>query len=170
MWMHPGEKMLFMGSDFGQWKEWNHDESLQWHLLQWETHQGVQRLVKDLNHMVQREPALHELDFDAHGFEWIDCHDWEESALTFVRRAKNPADHLVVACNFTPVPRMNHRIGVPDGCWYDEVLSSDSQYYGGSNLGNYPGRQAEKLPWDGRPFSINVALPPLAVVAFKPKH
>jgi 1,4-alpha-glucan branching enzyme len=170
MWTHPGKKMLFMGGEFGQWNEWNHDESLQWHLLQWESHQGLHRLVRELNHLVRREPALHEVDFDCHGFEWIDCNDWEASVLTYIRRAKNPADFLVVACNFTPVPRMAHRIGVPELCWYDEIFSSDSQFYSGTNLGNYPGRQAEARDWHGRPYSIEAVLPPLSVVVFKPKR
>ena len=170
MWTHPGKKMLFMGGEFAQWNEWNCDESLQWDLLKWESHQGIQRIVRDLNHLVRREPSLHELDFDAHGFEWIDCNDWEASVLTYIRKGKNPADYLVVACNFTPVPRMAHRIGVPEGCWYDEVFSSDSQYYGGSNLGNFPGRRAEPLSWHGRPHSIEAVLPPLSVVVLKPRR
>ena len=170
MWTHPGKKMLFMGGEFGQWNEWNCNESLQWHLLEWESHQGLQRLVRDLNHFIRHEPALHELDFDHHGFEWIDCHDWEASVLSYIRRAKNPADYLVVACNFTPVPRMAHRIGVPESCWYEEVFNSDSQYYAGSNLGNHPGRQAEARDWHTRPYSIEVALPPLATVVFKPRR
>jgi 1,4-alpha-glucan branching enzyme len=120
--------------------------------------------------LVRKEPSLHELDFDGHGFEWIDCNDWEASVLTYIRRGKNPADYLVVACNFTPVPRMAHRIGVPENCWYDEVFSSDSQFYGGSNLGNFPGRRAEPLSWHGRPNSIEAVLPPLSVVVLKPRH
>jgi 1,4-alpha-glucan branching enzyme len=168
MWTHPGKKMLFMGSDIAQWHEWNHDESLQWHLLEWESHQGVQRLVRDLNNLVRREPALHQVDFDVHGFEWIDCNDWEESVLCYLRRGKNPKDYLVVACNFTPVPRLNHRIGVPELGWYQEVFNSDSQFYGGSNVGNFPGRQADAIPWHGRPYSIEAVVPPLGVAVFKP--
>jgi 1,4-alpha-glucan branching enzyme len=170
MFAHPGKKLLFMGSEFGQWNEWNYDESLQWHLLQWSSHQGLQKLVNDLNHLYRREPALHEVDFEYQGFEWIDCHNWEQSTLAFIRRARNPQDFLVAVCNFTPVPRTMHRFGVPEKCWYEEIFNSDSQYYGGSNLGNAPGRMAEDLPWDGRPYSIPIILPPLATVILKPRR
>jgi 1,4-alpha-glucan branching enzyme len=170
MWTHPGKKMLFMGGDIGQWNEWNCDESLQWHLLQWESHQGLQRCVADLNKLLRAESALHELDFEYTGFEWIDCCNWEESVLCYIRKAKDPHNFLAVACNFTPVPRTIHRIGVPEKCWYQEVYNSDSQYYGGSNLGNGPGRAAEDIPWHGRPHSISVTLPPLATVVFKPQR
>ena len=105
LWTHPGKKLLFMGGDFGQWNEWNYEESLQWHLLQWSSHQGLQKCVADLNRLYRREPALHQVDFDPPGFEWIDCHNFNDSVLIYMRRAKNPDDFLVVACNFTPVPR-----------------------------------------------------------------
>jgi 1,4-alpha-glucan branching enzyme len=170
MYGHPGKKLMFMGCEFGQWNEWNHDASLQWDLLQWSSHQGLQRLVADLNHLYRREPALHEVDFDCQGFEWIDCHNFEQSTLAFLRRAKDPRDFIVVGCNFTPVPRTQHRLGVPEACWYDEVLNTDSTYYGGSNLGNGAGAMAEPLPWDGRPYSIPVVLPPLGVVMLKPRR
>jgi 1,4-alpha-glucan branching enzyme len=170
MFTHPGKKLLFMGCEFGQWNEWNYDTSLQWDLLQWESHQGLQRLVGDLNRLYRREGALHEVDFEYHGFEWIDCHNYEQSTLAYVRRAKDPGDFLVVACNFTPVPRTMHRLGVPEKCWYEEIFNTDSMYYGGSNLGNAPGRMAEDLPWDGRPFSIPITLPPLAGVIMKPRR
>ena len=169
MWTHPGKKLLFMGGDFGQWSEWNYDESLQWHLLQWETHQGVQKCVADLNRLVRREKALHEVDFDGHGFYWIDCHNWEESTLSFVRRAKDPNDFLVIGCNFTPVPRLRHRLGVPKCCWYEEIFNSDSMYYAGSNLGNGPGVMAQPIGSHGHAASIEVCLPPLAAVVFKPR-
>ena len=169
MWTHPGKKLLFMGGEFGQWYEWNYDESLQWHLLQWESHQGVQRCVADLNRLIRREKALHEVDFDGQGFYWIDCHNWEESTLSFVRRAKDPNDFLVVACNFTPVPRMRHRLGVPKCCWYEELFNSDSTYYGGGNLGNGPGVTAQPVGSHGHAASIEVCLPPLAAVVFKPR-
>jgi 1,4-alpha-glucan branching enzyme len=170
MFGHPGKKLMFMGCEFGQWNEWNHDTSLQWDLLQWASHQGLQKYIADLNAIYRREPALHEVDFDHTGFEWIDCHNWEQSTLAFVRRAKNPSDFVIVACNFTPVPRTTHRLGVPEMCWYEEICNSDSVYYGGSNLGNGPGRMAEALPWDGRPFSIPITLPPLATVIMKPRR
>jgi len=170
MWTHPGKKLLFMGSDFGQWNEWDFDRSLQWDLLQWDTHQGVQKCVADLNRLMVREKSLHQLDFDGQGFFWIDCHNCDESTLSYVRRARDPNDFLVICCNFTPVPRMKHRLGVPKLCWYDEIFNSDSTYYGGSNLGNFPGVQALEEPRHGLPASIEVVLPPLAAVIFKPRH
>jgi len=168
MWTHPGKKLTFMGGEFGQWNEWNYDESLQWHLLEWESHQGLQKYVADLNKLYRSEPALYEVDFDAAGFEWVDCHHYDLSVLTFLRRAKDPKDYLLMACNFTPVPRTAYRMGVPEKCWYQEISNGDSQYYGGSNLGNFPGKQAEDLAWNGRPYSIEITLPPLATVVFKP--
>jgi 1,4-alpha-glucan branching enzyme len=159
-----------MGGDFGQWNEWNYDESLQWHLLQWESHQGLQKCVADLNRIYRREPALHEVDFDYHGFEWVDCHNYEDSTLSFIRRAKNPSDYLLIACNFTPVPRRPHVLGVPELCWYEEVFNTDSEYYGGSNVGNYPGVQAQERQWHHRQHSIEVTLPTLGMVIFKPKR
>jgi len=169
MWTHPGKKLTFMGGEFGQWTEWNYDTSLQWHLLEWDSHKGLQRYVADLNKLLQHEPALHELDFDHHGFEWVDCHNWEESVLAFLRKGKNPDDFLLTACNFTPVPRQRHRIGVSKLGFYREVLNSDSSFYGGSNCGNGAGVQAETIPWHGRPYSIEVVLPPLGVLVFKPE-
>jgi 1,4-alpha-glucan branching enzyme len=170
LWAYPGKKLLFMGGEFGQWNEWNYNDSLQWHLLQWESHQGLQKCVRDLNHLYTREPALHQVDFDGHGFEWIDCHNWEESTLAFIRKAKDPKDYVIALCNFTPDPRMTHRLGVQELVWYDEIYSSDSSFYGGSNLGNFPGRQAEERPWHGRPYSIEITVPPLGMVMFKPKR
>ncbi len=169
MWTHPGKKLLFMGSEFGQWNEWDFDRSLQWDLLQWDTHRGVQKCVADLNQLLQREKALHQLDFDGQGFSWIDCHNFEESTLSYVRRSRDPDDFLVVCCNFTPVPRMNHRLGVPKLAWYNEIFNSDSTYYGGTNLGNFPGVQAVEEPRHNLPATIKVVLPPLATVVFKPR-
>ena len=167
MWTHPGKKLLFMGNEFGQWLEWNFDESLQWHLLEWETHQGLQRCVADLNRMYVNEPALHELDFEGRGFEWVNCHDWENSTFTYIRRAKDPNDYLVIACNFTPVPRRD-RLGVPDLCWYEEIYSSDSALYGGSNTGNGPGVMAEPFEAFGHPASLELFFPPLGMTILKP--
>ncbi|MEZ6121296.1 MAG: 1,4-alpha-glucan branching protein GlgB [Pirellulaceae bacterium] len=169
MWTHPGKKLLFMGSEFGQWNEWNCDDSLQWDLLQWEMHQGVQKMIRDLNLLIQNEPALYEQDFVGEGFEWIDCQSADESVLAFLRKGKDPNDTVLVAMNFTPVPRESHRIGVPQLGWYQEKFNSDSSHYGGSNLGNYPGVSAEEVEWHGRPYSIQVKLPPLATVIFKPE-
>jgi 1,4-alpha-glucan branching enzyme len=170
MWTHPGKKLLFMGSDFGQWNEWNFDESLQWHLLQWDTHKGLLKCVGDLNRLYRNEKSLHQVDFDYHGFEWIDCHNHDDSTLTYVRRAKDPNDFLVIACNFTPVPRVNYRLGVPEQCWYEEIFNSDSCFYAGSNLGNGPGVMAEPIGSHGRPASIRITYPPLGVCVFKPRR
>ena len=170
MWTHPGKKLLFMGSDFGQWYEWNYDASLQWDLLQWESHQGLRKCVGDLNRLLRREKALHEVDFDYRGFEWIDCHNYQDSILAYVRRAKDPGDFLVICCNFTPVPRIDYRLGVPEACWYQEIFNSDSMYYAGSNLGNFPGVQGEPVGSHGRPASIRVTLPPLATIVLKPRR
>ncbi len=170
MWSHPGKKLLFMGGEFGQWEEWKHDSSLQWHLLQWESHQGLKRYVADLNKLYCNEPALHQVDFDYTGFEWIDCHNYDECVLMYIRKGRDPHDYVVIAANFTPVPRLAHRIGLPEKCWYREIFNSDSTYYGGSNLGNAMGINAEELPWHGRPFSAELTLPPLAVTIFKPER
>jgi len=170
MWGHPGKKLLFMGCEFGQWNEWNCDESLQWHLLQWDTHRGLQRWMADLNRIYRREPALHQVDFDPAGFEWIDCHNYQDSALSYLRRAKDPHDFLLVSCNFTPVVRGNYRLGVPELCWYEEILNSDSMFYGGSNVGNGPGVMAQPIPWNGRPYSIGLTLPPLGMSMLKPRR
>ena len=170
MWTHPGKKLLFMGSDFGQWSEWNHETDLQWDLLQWHSHRGVQKLVADLNALYRREPALYEQDFHGHGFEWIDCQSANDSVLVYMRKARDPADFLVVCCNFTPIVRYPYRIGVPRLGWYQEIFNSDSEYYGGSNVGNYPGVAADNSGHHGRPHSMVVKLPPLSVTVFKPQR
>ncbi|MEM6329599.1 MAG: 1,4-alpha-glucan branching protein GlgB [Planctomycetota bacterium] len=170
MWGHPGKKLLFMGSEFGQWHEWNHDESLQWHLLEWESHQGLQNYVAHLNHMYRSEAALHEVDFDHAGFEWVDCHNHEDCIISFIRRAKNPEDFLVICLNFTPVPRHGYKLGVPEACWYEEISNSDSTYFGGSDVGNNGGVQASAAESHGRPASIEVTLPPLSAVVLKPRR
>jgi len=170
MWTHPGKKLLFMGSDFGQWNEWDFDSSLQWDLMKWESHQGLAKCVSDLNRMLRNEKALHEVDFDGHGFEWIDCHDYEDSTLSHLRRAKDPDDYLIVCSNFTPVVRTDYRLGVPEVCWFEEIFSSDSAYYGGSNKGNGPGIMAKPRESHGRPASIEITLPPLATSVFKPRR
>jgi 1,4-alpha-glucan branching enzyme len=167
-WTHPGKKLLFMGCEFGQWNEWDHDHELQWDLLQWDTHQGVQKMMADLNQLYRNEKSFHQVDFESTGFEWIDCHNYANSILAYLRRAKDPNDYTLVACNFTPVPRHNYRLGVPEGGWYGEIFNSDSAYYGGSNVGNFPGVMAEESESHGRPFSISLTLPPLSVVVLKP--
>ena len=169
MWMHPGKKLLYMGNDIAQWDEWNCDDSLQWHLLQWESHQGMQNLIRDLNRLYREEPSLYQRDFTPDGFEWIDCQNADDSVLAFVRRAADPADELLVCCNLTPVVRKNHRVGVTRPGWYKEVFNSDSEHYGGSNVGTFPGAQAEDKGWHGRPWSIDINLPPLGIAVLKPE-
>jgi 1,4-alpha-glucan branching enzyme len=170
MWTHPGKKLLYMGCEFGQWNEWNHDAELQWDLLQWDTHKGVQTMMADLNALYRREPALYEVDFESQGFEWIDCQSADDSVLAYIRRAKDPNDFVVVVLNFTPVTRDSHRVGVPLGGYYRELFNTDSQYYGGSNVGNHPGVTAENIPHHGRPYSLDMHLPPLSVTVFKPER
>ena len=169
MYGHPGKKLLFMGGEFGQWPEWNHNESLDWDLLQWQPHQKLQKFVQDLNRFYVSQPALYEVDFHYSGFEWIDFHDSDGSIVTFLRRAKNPDDFLVFVYNFTPVVRHDYRIGVPAAGYYQELLNSDAEQYGGQNLGNLGGQMAEPVPWQGRPYSVSLTLPPLAVLALKPR-
>jgi 1,4-alpha-glucan branching enzyme len=170
MWTHPGKKLLFMGQDFGQWLEWNFDTSLQWDLLQWESHQGLQKCVADLNRLYREESALHQYDFDGRGFEWVDCHNWEESIFSYLRKGKDPDDFLLVCSNFTPIPRPNYRVGVPLLAEYDEVFNSDSQFYAGGNVGNGPGNQADDISAHGRPASLEITLPPLGTTVLKPRR
>jgi 1,4-alpha-glucan branching enzyme len=168
MYGHPGRKLLFMGCDFGQTEEWNHDVGLPWHLLQWPVHHKLMTMVKELNWFYRREPALYEVDDTYAGFEWIDFHDVEGSVVSFVRFARNCEDFLVFCCNFTPVPRHNYKIGVPRAGVYLEVFNTDAEMFGGSNLGNLGETFAGDGPSHGRPASMLVTLPPLAVVVFKP--
>ncbi len=167
MFGHPGKKLLFMGDEFGQWGEWNHDRSLDWHLLASDRHRGVQRWVRDLNTLYRGEPALHRLDGDPAGFEWIDCNDNTRSVVVFARRGGPGTLPLIFACNFTPVPLMNYRIGVPVPGYWQEILNGDAQLYGGSGLGNYGGAGTAPLPLHGRPQSLTITLPPLAIVGFR---
>jgi 1,4-alpha-glucan branching enzyme len=167
MYGHPGKKLLFMGSEFGQWIEWDHDRSLDWHLLDYDTHRGVHRLVEDLNRLYKNERALHEVDFDWTGFEWLDCNDTDSSVLAFMRRARNANDFVVVVCNFTPVPRQDYRVWVPEPGYYKELLNTDAGLYGGTNVGNYGGVHAEPIPWLGHDWSLKLTLPPLSVVFLK---
>ncbi len=169
MWAYPGKKLLFMGSEFGQVNEWYHETSLDWHLLEaGPYHCGVQRLVSELNRLYRAEPALHQVEFEPAGFEWIDCRDSEQSVLSFVRHARDSRNAVVCVCNFTSVPRHHYRVGVPRPGFYAEVLNSDSAIYGGSNLGNMGGVSSEPVPWHGRPHSILLTLPPLAAVWLRP--
>jgi 1,4-alpha-glucan branching enzyme len=169
MFGHPGKKLLFMGSEFGQWNEWDHDHSLDWNLLDFDSHRNLKRYVGDLNHLYVSEPALYQIDFGWEGFQWIDFHDVDDSVISFIRRARNSDDCIVVVANFTPVPRMGYRVGVPKPGFYREVLNSDSEIYGGSNLGNFGGVPADEKAWQGQPYSVMMTLPPLGVVFLKPE-
>jgi 1,4-alpha-glucan branching enzyme len=167
MFAQPGKKLLFMGAEMGQWREWAHDESLDWHLLEEEPHRGIARLVGDLNRLYGSQRALHELDGHPDGFEWINGGDADQSVLVFLRKGKSDGDGVVFAANFTPVPRFNYAMGVPSGGRWAEILNSDAREYGGSGQGNLGGLEASPAPRDGRPFSITATLPPLAGVFFR---
>jgi 1,4-alpha-glucan branching enzyme len=167
MFGHPGKKLLFMGDEFGQWSEWNHDASLEWNLLDHPSHAGLKRWVRDLNTLYRGEPLLHTMDFNPAGFEWVDCKDFQRSIISFLRRGQNPNDQLVFVCNFTPVVRQNYRVGVPLEGYWKEILNSDAPLYGGSGQGNFGGLSTVPLPIHGRPFSLNMTLPPLGMVIFR---
>jgi len=169
MFTHPGKKMLFMGGEFGQWEEWNHEDSLEWNLLEYAPHQGVQNWVKDLNCLFCSLPSLYELDFEQDGFEWIDFSDWENSVVSFLRKGGNNGEQVAVVCNFTPVIREKHRLGVPTGGFWREVLNSDAFEYGGGGVGNMGGVTAEAKASHGRDHSISITLPPLGILIFKPE-
>ena len=164
---YPGAKLLFMGDEFGQLREWAHQRALDWDLLDQPRHRGLQRLVSDLNRLHRREPSLHRLNFSASGFEWIDCHDAPQSIIVYLRRDER-GDCTLVALNFTPVPRFGYRIGVPRGGPWRELFNSDSEYYGGSNTGNLALLHSEAQPWMGRAQSLPVTLPPLGGIVLKP--
>jgi 1,4-alpha-glucan branching enzyme len=168
----PGKKLLFMGGDFGQWAEWNHDASLDWHLLDWPSHRGIQKLVDDLNRLYRNQPALHQGDCENFGFEWIDADDKTQSVTTFLRRGRRPQDILLIAMNFTPVPRYNYRIGLPIGGIWRELLNSDAKIYWGSGQGNLGGVEASPMPHFKWLKSITLTLPPLGAVILQPvpKH
>jgi 1,4-alpha-glucan branching enzyme len=167
MYAQPGKKLLFMGAEWGQWGEWSHDRSLDWHLVDDPLHSGIQRWVHDLNQIYRREPALHQLDFASEGFGWVDCNDALQSTISLIRRGPSKSDVLLLACNFTPVPRHNYRIGAPHAGFWQEILNSDSHYYGGSGQGSLGAVEAAPVPNHGQPYSLNLTLPPLAVVFLK---
>ncbi|MBI2236425.1 MAG: 1,4-alpha-glucan branching protein GlgB [Magnetospirillum sp.] len=167
MWTQPGKKLLFMGSEFGQEREWDHDGSLDWHLRDDAMHEGVRRLVCDLNRLYRTEAALHELDCDSRGFAWIDCNDRDNSVITYLRRGHDPEDIVVVVCSFTPMVHDRYRVGVPAAGYYREIFNSDSEWYGGSNVHNDGGVMAEELSWHGHPYSLPLRTPPLATSVFK---
>jgi len=167
MYGQAGKKLLFMGAEFGQRAEWNHDGSLDWGVLEHESHAGIVKWVSDLNRLYRAEPALHERDCDAEGFRWVDCNDAEKSLISFTRRGRSTDDIVLVVCNFTPVPRENYRLGVPRGGYWKEVLNSDAAEYWGQGFGNMGGVEAAPVPSHGLPHTLVMTLPPLSVVFFK---
>ena len=167
---HPGKKLLFMGGEIGQWNEWNSNRSLDWNLLDYEPHRKLRDFVAELNRLSRAEPALYEVDFEWQGFEWIDFRDADNSVVCFLRRSRHRDQYLVVVCNFTPLPRGNYRLGVPEGCFYREVLNSDAAQFGGSGVSSAPGVHALPLPWHNQPCCVELTLPPLGVVILKPER
>jgi len=167
MYAQSGKKLIFMGCEFGQVREWAHDSSLEWHVLQYQVHRGVQAWMEQLNRFYRSEPAMHVLDNDPAGFEWVDANDNATSTISLLRKSENPRDSVLVVCNFTPVPRTGYRVGVPHGGYWREMLNSDAREYAGSGMGNLGGVHAEEIPTHGRPFSLKLTLPPLAALFFK---
>ena len=167
MYAQAGKKLLFMGGEFGQWNEWYHEASLDWNLLALPLHEGLRRWVEDLNRTYKDEKALHERDFEPGGFQWIDCNDSQQSTISLMRKGNREEDTVLVACNFTPVPRHNYRVGAPGGGFWREILNSDSTTYGGSGQGNMGGIESAPLPFHGHPYSLNLTLPPLGAVYLK---
>jgi 1,4-alpha-glucan branching enzyme len=166
MYGHPGKKLVFMGGEFGQRREWNHDRALDWDLTNLPKHDGLRRLVQHLNYVYRNEPALWNMDDSHEGFQWIDFHDSENSVVAFLRCSRE-GELMVFAVNATPIVRYNYRLGVPEDGFYREIINTDGETYGGSNVGNLGGLAAERVEWQGRTHSILANLPPLAVVAFK---
>lgn len=168
MWGQPGKKLVFMGGEIGQWSEWNHDGSLEWHLLQFDGHAGVHRLVTQLNRIYRDFPAMHQRDHDPQGFEWIDCCDTENSVVSFLRRGEREQQVVVAVYNFTPLPRFNYQIGAPLGGRWEEVLNTDAYEFGGSGHGNLGGVEAAPIPRHGKPYTLTLTLPPLGAVFLAP--
>ncbi|HEX2913611.1 MAG TPA: 1,4-alpha-glucan branching protein GlgB [Chloroflexia bacterium] len=167
MYGHPGKKLLFMGQEFGQWKEWNEREALDWALLDYPSHRGMLKFVSDLNNLYRNEPALYEVDESWEGFQWLNLHDSENSSLAFLRRSRDKQSELIICCNFTPVPRLNYRLGVPRPGYYTEILNSDAEVYWGSNMGNGGGVHTQDAPWGEYQYSINLTLPPLSTIILR---
>lgn len=167
MFTHPGKKLNFMGTEFGQWNEWNYEQSLDWHLLQWERHKQLQHYFKELNTLYRENPALYQKDFTGDGFQWVNCNDWEGCLISFLRKGKNVDDTLLVVANFTPVVRYDYRVGVPFTGEWKEIFNSDAMEFGGSGVGNAGSAWSEDLPWDYQNASVKLTIPPLGVLVFK---
>jgi 1,4-alpha-glucan branching enzyme len=169
MYAHPGKKLMFMGAEFGQGREWNHDRSLDWHLIDQPLHRGIQQFMKDLNRVYASEPALYECDFEPRGFQWIDCNDSDNSVVSLIRRGTDPDNFVAAILNFTPVPRYGYVIGMPRAGTYRELLNSDAATYAGSNLGNDGRVSTDSVPSHGYEQSVRLTLPPLGFLLFKPE-
>ncbi len=167
MFAHPGKKLIFMGIEMAQWSEWKHDQSIDWHLLQYGPHQGIHQWVKDLNKLYRNEPALFQRDFTPDGFEWIDLNDYNQGVISFLRKSADGKSKIVAVCNFTPMTWHNYTIGVPNQGLWRELINSDAAIYGGSGQGNLGGKQAEAKPFHGRPYSISLTIPPLGIIFLK---
>jgi 1,4-alpha-glucan branching enzyme len=170
MYGHPGKKLLFMGSEIGQTAEWNSEGEVEWWLLDYEIHRQFQTFCASLNQVYRSEPAMYEIDFQGWGFEWIDFHDSDNSIIAFVRRAKDSDNFLIFACNFTPTPHQGYRIGVPEAGGYREIFNSDAAIFGGSNMGNGGYVESQQVPSHGRAVSVELTIPPLAVLILKPER
>lgn len=166
LYTHPGKKLQFMGTEFGQWPEWNHDESLSWDQSNFMPHRGLQLMMRDMNHLYLDIPALYEIDFESHGFEWIDCNDAANSTISYIRRDKH-GGFVIVALNMTPIARENYRLGVPESGYYREVMNTDSEVYGGGNIGNIGGVDSEEVACMNKPYSVQLTLPPLSCVILR---
>jgi 1,4-alpha-glucan branching enzyme len=167
MYAQPAKKLLFMGGEIGQWREWAHEESVDWHLLEHPLHRQIQQWVTDLNRTYRSERAFHETDCDPAGFEWIDGSDSQQSTISFIRKSVHADQMILVVCNFTPVPRYNYRVGVPREGYWREIMNSDAKEYGGSDFGNLGGTNAEEIPAHGRTHSVNLIIPPLGSLFLK---
>jgi 1,4-alpha-glucan branching enzyme len=169
MFSQPGKKLLFMGGEFGQWKEWDHESSLSWEALDHGFHRGIQSCTRDLNCLYVSDAALHQLDTDPGGYEWVDANDSMASVIAFLRKGREAGEVILVVCNFTPIVRHNYRVGVPHSGYWEEVLNTDAAEYGGSGTGNLGGVNAMPVPYHGRPYSVNLTLPPLAALFLRPR-
>jgi 1,4-alpha-glucan branching enzyme len=167
MYAQPGKKLLFMGDEFGQVREWGHDTSLEWDVLQYPVHYGMQNWVAQLNRLYREQPALHVLDNSPDGFEWVDCNDSQTSTISLLRKSESPQDTILIVCNFTPIPRPGYRVGVPTAGYWRELLNSDGAAYGGTNMGNGGGVNAQEQKAHGRPYSLELTLPPLGALFLK---
>jgi 1,4-alpha-glucan branching enzyme len=167
MYAHPGKKLLFMGSEIGQWEEWNHDRGLPWELLHFDLHRKLQALVRELNRLYTSYPAFYQVDFHWEGFEWVDFRDVDGSTISFIRRGQARKPFLLFVCNFTPVPRLNYRVGVPDPGVYREILNTDAEMFGGSNMGNGGQVWTQPISQNNHYHSLSITVPPLGVVAFE---